>query len=131
MDGESEISRDVTEGLAYIRSHTEISNVLLTGGDPLLMSTHRLKDIVRQLRQIDHVGIIRIGSKMPAFNPFRITDDANLLRMISTYSTGSKRNIPRWVRPPRKRNSSTDRYLQSPVCSLIQAETLFFAGSTC
>jgi lysine 2,3-aminomutase len=106
MDGESEISRDVTEGLAYIRAHTEINNVLLTGGDPLLMSTRRLEDIVRQLREIDHVGIVRIGSKMPAFNPFRIIDDPDLLRMFSTYSTGSKRiyvmvhfNHPRELTP--------------------------------
>lgn len=91
MDDNDEVVRDVSGGLDYIREHTEISNVLLTGGDPLIMSTSKLEPIIRQLREIRHVQIIRIGSKMPAFNPFRIIDDPSLLEMISTYSTPEKR----------------------------------------
>jgi lysine 2,3-aminomutase len=91
MDGNDEVVRDVSGGLDYIRAHSEISNVLLTGGDPLIMSTSKLEPIIRQLREIPHVQIIRIGSKMPAFNPFRIINDPSLLKMIETYSTAEKR----------------------------------------
>ncbi|MDH4158054.1 MAG: KamA family radical SAM protein [candidate division Zixibacteria bacterium] len=91
MDENEEAVNDVSEGIEYIRRNTQVTNVLLTGGDPLLMSTRRLAHIIRQLREIDHVGIIRIGSKMPAFNPFRITDDPDLLAMFAKYSTAEKK----------------------------------------
>lgn len=87
MHIDDEIMRDVSPGLNYIREHEEINNVLLTGGDPLVLSTKKLGSIIASLREIDHVRVIRIGSKMPAFNPFRILDDPSLLEMLETYST--------------------------------------------
>ena len=51
----------------------------------------RWESIVRQVREIDHVRIIRIGTKMPAFNPFRIIDDPSLLEMIEKYTTPTKK----------------------------------------
>ncbi|UCG51174.1 MAG: KamA family radical SAM protein [Candidatus Latescibacterota bacterium] len=86
-----EVVKDVIAGLEYIRDHDEITNVLLTGGDPLVMSTGKLERIVSRLRDIDHVQIIRIGTKLPAFNPYRIIDDPSLLEMIRKYSTTYKR----------------------------------------
>jgi KamA family protein len=91
MNDNDEVSLDVSAGIEYIRSHPEVTNVLLTGGDPLLMSTRKLVDIFKRLREIDHVQIIRIGSKMPAFNPWRVLDDEALLEAIRTYSTPEKR----------------------------------------
>lgn len=91
MDENDEVVKDVSEGVEYIREHEEISNVLLTGGDPLIMSTGRLERVIGQLREIEHVEIIRIGTKMPAFNPYRITKDPSLLRMIEEYSSFEKR----------------------------------------
>ncbi|MDD3621080.1 MAG: KamA family radical SAM protein [Methanofollis sp.] len=106
MDHGAEVTRDVTEELAYIREHPEVTNVLITGGDPLLMSTSRLEPIVRAVREIGHVRIIRIGSKMPAFNPYRITEDPALREMIRRYSMPEKRiyimvqfNHPRELAP--------------------------------
>lgn len=87
MDANDEVVRDVSAGIEYIRRHREISNVLLTGGDPLIMSTSRLQPIIGQLRGIPHVRIIRLGSKIPAFNPFRITEDPALHAMFDRYST--------------------------------------------
>ena len=78
MNENGEVSNDVSDGIRYISRHPEISNVLLTGGDPLLMSTRRIRDLIVALRRIPHVRIIRIGSKMPAFNPFRILNDREL-----------------------------------------------------
>lgn len=86
-----ETSNDISEGLDYIREHPEVNNVLLTGGDPLQMPTSRLGDIIASLRQIPHVRIIRIGSKLPAFNPFRILDDRELLSIFRTFSTPRNR----------------------------------------
>jgi lysine 2,3-aminomutase len=82
MEGNDETSPDVSAGVAYIRDHRTISNVLLTGGDPLTLSTRRLRDIIGQLMAIDHIGIIRVGTKMVAFNPHRITGDVGLLDLV-------------------------------------------------
>ncbi len=85
-DGNDEVVNDVTEAVAYIREHPGINNVLLSGGDPLIMSTGKLTHIIQQLRDIDHVQIIRIGTKMTAFDPYRILNDPSLLEMLSKYS---------------------------------------------
>ncbi|MBD3289352.1 KamA family radical SAM protein [candidate division KSB1 bacterium] len=91
MDISDEVVRDVTQGVEYIRNNPSINNVLLTGGDPLVMSTRKLGNIIKQLREIDHVKIIRIGSKMPAFNPYRIINDPDLLEMLGKYSQNDRR----------------------------------------
>jgi len=91
MDDNDEASIDVSEGLAYIRSNPQVTNVLLTGGDPLIMSTRRILDVIGALRDIPHVQIIRIGSKMPAFNPWRVLDDPELVDGLQRYSTPEKR----------------------------------------
>ena len=91
MDENEEVTKDISQGLKYIKAHKEITNVLLTGGDPLIMSTDKLQRIIKQIREIEHVKIIRIGTKIPAFNPFRITNDPSLLKMIEKYSTDRKK----------------------------------------
>ena len=91
MDDSAEASRDVSEGLKYIREHPEINNVLLTGGEPLLLSTKRLDQILTELRAIDHVKIIRIGSKMPVFNPFGVLNDPALLETFRRHSLEDRR----------------------------------------
>jgi lysine 2,3-aminomutase len=91
MRNEDEIARDLSQGMAYIAKHPEITNVLLTGGDPLILPTARLESIISRIREIDHVKIIRIGSKIPAFNPFRITNDPSLSAMVRKYSTPDRK----------------------------------------
>jgi len=61
--------------LDYIRRHKTIRDVILSGGDPLTLSTRRLEDIISKLRQIDHVEIIRIGTRFPVVLPHRIDDE--------------------------------------------------------
>jgi len=89
--GNDEVSRNVEAGLDYIEQHDEVTNVLLTGGDPLMLGTPRLLDIIDRLRDIPHVRIIRIGSKMPAFNPWRILDDDALVQGLARCSRPENR----------------------------------------
>jgi len=91
MHGNAEVCKDVSAGIQYVTEHPEVTNVLLTGGDPLIMSTRRLREIITQLRAIPHVRIIRIGSKIPAFNPFRILNDSELQDLLRTHSTAERR----------------------------------------
>jgi len=91
MKPQSSYLQDMPAAVEYIKKHREVTNVLLTGGDPLTLATSKLSDIVRQLREIEHVQIIRIGTKTPAFNPHRIIDDPSLLEMVNAYSTETKK----------------------------------------
>lgn len=86
-----EAMSDVEPGLQYISEHPEINNVLLTGGDPLILSSKKLDMILERLREIDHVKIIRIGSKLPVFNPMRIYEDEKLLEVLKKHSSPDKR----------------------------------------
>jgi lysine 2,3-aminomutase len=61
--------------LAYIRAHSEIWEVILTGGDPLMLSPRRLKEIMADLARIDHVKNIRIHTRVPVAEPARISRD--------------------------------------------------------
>jgi lysine 2,3-aminomutase len=61
--------------LAYIRAHSEIWEVILTGGDPLMLSPRRLAEIMADLAGIDHVRIIRIHTRVPVAEPSRIGDE--------------------------------------------------------
>ena len=91
IEPQKEYLQDIPAAIQYIKAHHEITNVLLTGGDPLLLTTAKLDNIIGQLRQIDHVHLIRIGTKTPAFNPHRIINDPALLEMLSSYSTEQKK----------------------------------------
>jgi lysine 2,3-aminomutase len=59
----------------YIAAHDEIRDVLLTGGDPLTFNEANLEWLLSRLRAIDHVELIRFGSRMPVKLPYRITDE--------------------------------------------------------
>ena len=61
--------------LDYLRAHTEVRDVLLSGGDPLLMSEDRLDSLLSSIREIEHIEFVRIGSRVPGFLPQRITPD--------------------------------------------------------
>lgn len=61
------------QGLRYIEEHTEVRDVLLSGGDPLLLSDRKLDYLLGRLRAIEHVEFIRIGSRIPIFLPQRVT----------------------------------------------------------
>ncbi|HSL86622.1 MAG TPA: lysine 2,3-aminomutase [Bacteroidales bacterium] len=73
----------IDAAIDYIRKTPEVRDVLLSGGDALLMSDIRLEAIIRKLREIPHVDIIRIGTRVPVVMPQRITDD--LVNMLKKY----------------------------------------------
>jgi len=59
----------------YLEQHTEIRDVIMSGGDPLLLSDRRIDDILKRLRAIPHLEVIRIGSRVPCHLPERITPE--------------------------------------------------------
>lgn len=73
----------VDNAIDYIAKTPVIRDVLISGGDPLLMSDEKLEYIVKRLREIPHVEIVRIGSRVPVVMPQRITED--LVNMLKKY----------------------------------------------
>ena len=67
----------------YLEEHTEIRDVILSGGDPLMLTDTMLEKILERLRKIEHIEIIRLGTRMPVVLPQRITP--NLCNMIKKY----------------------------------------------
>jgi lysine 2,3-aminomutase len=79
--GRGALSRPaLAAALAYIREHPDIWEVILTGGDPLILSARRLHDVMLALAAIDHVKIVRIHTRIPVADPPRVT--AALLRAL-------------------------------------------------
>lgn len=66
---------EYTEALNYIKTHTGIREVILSGGDPLTVSDAQLDRTLFDLRKIDHVEIIRVGTRMPVVCPMRVSED--------------------------------------------------------
>ena len=67
--------RQLDAALAYIAAHPEIWEVILTGGDPLVLSPRRLKQVVGRLSRIEHVKIVRVHTRVPVADPARITPE--------------------------------------------------------
>ena len=75
--------KQIEKGISYIKEHREIRDVILSGGDPLLLSTKYLEWIIKEIRSISHVEIIRIGTRIPCTFPQRI--DKQLCNMLKKY----------------------------------------------
>lgn len=73
----------ITKAIEYIRKTEAIRDVLLSGGDALLVSDEMLESIIRRLREIDHVEVIRLGTRVPVVMPQRITPE--LVAMLKKY----------------------------------------------
>lgn len=79
---------EIMKGIEYIKDTPSVRDVLLSGGDPFMLSDEYLDWILTELRKIPHVEIIRIGTRMPVVLPYRITDD--LIAVL-------KKHHPIWV----------------------------------
>lgn len=75
--------RELEAAFQYLEQHTEINDVILSGGDPLMLTDAMLEKVLIRLRQIPHITIIRLGTKMPCVLPQRITPQ--LCDMLKKY----------------------------------------------
>lgn len=92
------VKDEVLQGIEYIASHSEVRDVLLSGGDPFMLSDEYLDWILTEIRAIPHVEVIRIGSRMPVVLPFRVTDDlVNVLKKHHPVWVNTHFNHPREV----------------------------------
>ena len=113
------------DALEYIRAHEEIDDVLLSGGDPLILSDERLEWLLERLHAIPHVRLIRIGTKLPAVLPQRITQDlADLLGRYHPLWMSLHFTHPNELTP--EVAAACDRLTRAGIP--LQAQTVLLAG---
>ena len=95
---------EIKEGIDYVRDTPQVRDVLLSGGDALLVSDEFLEKVIREIRKIKHVQIVRIGTRTPVVNPYRITPQ--LVKMLRKYHPiwlNTHFNHPKEITPESKR----------------------------
>jgi len=90
LEKKNRLNWDIDEGLAWIRDHKEIRDVLVTGGDPFVLSDQRIEYIIGKLREMTHIEMIRFGTRTPIVLPQRI--DKGLKRILRGFH-----RVPIWV----------------------------------
>jgi lysine 2,3-aminomutase len=84
-------AKKLNEAYQWFRDHPAVNEVLVTGGDPLVMSDSKIEGVIKNLAKIPHITRIRLGTRAPVVLPQRITD--NLVDMIAKYNVPAKRHI--------------------------------------
>jgi len=90
VDGNLKLDFNVDDGLRWLAEHPEVRDVLITGGDPFLLSDEQLEYLVAKLRELPHVEMIRFGTRTPIVLPQRITE--GLKKVL-----GGFHRVPIWV----------------------------------
>ncbi len=92
--------RDLEPAFQYLEKATEVRDVLLSGGDPLMVKDDYLEKILKRLREIDHIEIVRIGSRAPCTLPMRITPElVSMLRRYHPLWLNTHFNHPKEITP--------------------------------
>jgi KamA family protein len=86
-----EVLKRFGDAARYVEEHREISNVLLSGGDPLSLQTKTLERMLERLSSIAHLKFVRIGTRVPCTFPMRVIDDTELLKVLRRYSRPHRR----------------------------------------
>ena len=102
--------------IEYLKRTPQVRDVLLSGGDPLVLAPKILEEILRRLREIPHIEIVRIGSRVPVFMPMRVTQE--LCDMLAKYH-------PLWLNIhvnhsdeiTKELEEACDRPAREPVCA--------------
>ncbi len=87
----SEVLSRYNKAVAYVRRHKEINNVLISGGDSLMLPTKIIRQFIEKLLPLKHLDFIRFGTRAPVTYPHRIIDDPELLKLFKQYSVKGRR----------------------------------------
>jgi lysine 2,3-aminomutase len=102
----------INKGIEYIRNNPKVRDVLLSGGDPLMLPDEYLDWLLTELRSIPHVEVIRIGSRVPVVLPYRITD--NLISVL-------KKHHPLWINTHYNHPKELTQASRKALCKLADA----------
>ena len=103
---------DLDNIVSYLQKHTEIKEAIFSGGDPLSLSDSALKKWLKLVGNIKHIQTIRIHTRYPAVNPFRVTD--NLIKIL-------KIKKPIWVVVPFNHHKELTKYSRAAILKLVNS----------
>ncbi len=119
------------DAVKYIAAHREVDNVLISGGDPVILPTSMIARYLKKFSSIDHVKFIRFGTKIPVVLPQRIIYDEKLLSLLREYSSSTKRIyfITQYNHPKEITNTSVaaiDKLINAGV--ILKNQTVLLKG---
>lgn len=126
-----ETLRRFNNAIKYIETHKEINNVLISGGDALILPTTVIAKFLERLSAVSHLDFIRLGSKIPVVFPDRLVEDKELLALLKNISTKSKKiyvvtqfNHPKEI--TKKSAAAVDALIHSAV--IVNNQTVLMRG---
>ena len=126
-----EIIHNFSQAVKYIKSHPEINNVLITGGDPFMLETSTIRKFLEKVSAIPHLDFIRFGTRIPVTFPMRIIEDEELQKVLTTYACGTKKIyiVTQFNHPTEITTQATEAVaVLSQAGTLISNQTVLLKG---
>lgn len=114
----------------YIKTHKEINNILISGGDSFMNSNEAIQDYLESFTSIPHIDFIRFGTRMPVVLPQRITEDPELISLLSAYTRKKQIYIVTQFNHPRELTPQAVQavdYLKQAGC-IVRNQTVLLKG---
>ena len=121
----NEVLQDLHDAVDYIENHKEITNALITGGDPFVLPNDKIEQFLAALTRIDHLDFIRFGTRVPVTFPRRIIADDDLVKVLKSYNTEKRLYIVTQFNHPRE---ITEESIQA--CRQLQKAGLTISNQT-
>ena len=127
---DEEVASHLPEMIRYVEEHTEINNVLISGGDAFLNSTGKLRQYLDYFTAIPHLVFIRFGTRVPVVLPQRICEDETLLQLLKDYGMKKQIIIVTQFNHPREITAESTRALRALRESgcVIRNQTVLLKG---
>lgn len=127
---ESEINRRLSEAVDYVKEHKEISNVLISGGDPLTLPNNVIRNYLDELSKIEHLDLIRIGSRIPVTLPQRISCDSELLDILREFNRKKSVAVVTQFNHPKEFTAESEKAVSAlnHVGVLVRNQTVLLKG---
>ena len=109
---DEEISKNFDAAVSYIAAHKEVSNVLITGGDSMMLSDDMIEKYLQAFTQMEHLDLIRFGTRIPVVFPDRILKDERLQEILRTYAKKKQIYIATQFNHPRELTGKARRLLR-------------------
>ncbi len=124
------VLRRFDDALNYIKENKGINNVLISGGDPLILPTKTIKVFLEELSKIKHIDFIRLGTRIPVVYPDRILKDRSLLRLLKKYSEKKRIYLVTHFNHPREITSESIEVINKLIKSniIINNQTVLLKG---
>ena len=112
---DAELNKRVDEAVAYVSEHREINNILVSGGDAFMNPNHILERYLRELTAIEHLDLIRFGSRMPVTLPERVYGDPEFLALFEEYGKKKTLVLVTHFNHPRELTAEAARALRAMI----------------